>query len=829
MQTLNYNIKGLYTFPNDSSSIPQGALTKAINIDLSAPGLARPRRGYSNHSTLPSGTDRASKLLSYSGIILAHLNGTALYGYISSAWASKGSLVKPTNASAIRAAASNKCLYLTSSTGLQKLDSTANSLYAAGIPKGLHMSAVVAGAGTALANNNYRAYRYLIARKDAQGNIVFGGVSARAIILNGAGSTQNVTVTAYIPSGLTAGEHFLQLYASSNSTAVPNDELQLSYEVVLTSTHISNGYVTITDIVTDDLLGATLYTSPSQQGIAQDNTLPPLASDIALYKDYLFYADVESQHKFNLTLLGTDGSTGLVVNDTITIASGATTEVYTAKASETVASNQFKVETAGTPAVDIDTTIRSLVNAINQRSALVYAYLLSTGDSDLPGKIVLQRRSIGGAAFTVVSSRSTCWSPALASTAGTNETSTNDAYVNGLRFSKYQQPEAVPEIPLFVGSSDDRIKRIIALKETLLIFKEKDGVFALTGQNPGSFSITLLDSTCRIVAPESAVVVNNLVYLLAEGGVSKVSDNSVAIISQPIKDKITDLLGDNLLTATKAYSFGVGYETEGKYILAHVTTSSDTYTTYQLVYDVFNQQWSETNLSTTSGFTNPVDNKLYFGAGTSSAIRKERKAYDYTDYADYVATVTATAQTGRVVTISGIDQMTIGDVLLQGTLEPSYITAINLSGGTVTIDNDQTFTLNTADIEHSAAISCTIEWSREFAGNPAGFKHFSEASFGFKTQYIGTGTFTFSSDINPTEVDVAITGPAGADGWGYVAWGDGTWGGASSPLPVRVGVPSALGRCNALTVKFANYKAYSDFELSGVALSFNPMSARGDR
>lgn len=254
--------------------------------------------------------------------------------------------------------------------------------------------------------------------------------------------------------------------------------------------------------------------------------------------------------------------------------------------------------------------------------------------------------------------------------------------------------------------------------------------------------------------------------------------------------------------------------------------STDTYSTYQLVYNIYTQTWAESDLSIKCGFINPVDNKMYLGAATSYNIRYERKNYDYTDFCDFQQTCTISSQAGRVLTINGTDNMTIGDVLMQGALEPSYITAISLGAGTVTIDNDQSFTLATADVSHLKAVSCSLEWCRDFASNPAGYKHFSEAIFGFKTEFIGTGNFSFSSDVNPSVTVVPVSGPSAADGWGFVAWGEGTWGGSTSPAPIRVGVPYSVARCNALTVKFDNYKAFSDWELTGFSLVFNPTSTR---
>ena len=154
---------------------------------------------------------------------------------------------------------------------------------------------------------------------------------------------------------------------------------------------------------------------------------------------------------------------------------------------------------------------------------------------------------------------------------------------------------------------------------------------------------------------------------------------------------------------------------------------------------------------------------------------------------------------------------------------------LDLAAGTVTIDNDQSFSTGPADVEHLAGIDCEVEFSREFAGNPAGMKHGSEAIFSFKRGYIGDGTFSFASDINPSESEVVVAGPSASDGWGFVAWNEGYWGSDTSPQPVRVGIPKGVARFNALTAKFSNRMAYSGFELSGFSLVYNPMSVRVDR
>lgn len=829
-QTLNLNIAGKHTYNSDLSGVPQGSLKVASNINISRLNIAEPRRGYNNLDyNLASLSDRAEKIIFYNGNIFV-FDGSELQLYDSgSGFSSKGSISEPSNATTIREAVISKNLYLSSSEGLKKLDDVTSSIYQAGIPKGTLIELALSSAsGTAIENNKYVTYRYLIARKDAQGNTIFGGVSGRYTVFNNGGSTDNVDLTVYIPSGLSTS-HFAQIYRSANSSAEPNDELQLAYEYNITSTDISNGYFTFTDIVTDDLLGATIYTAASQEGIANDNTEPPLASDIAVYKNHLFFSDTSSKHRFNFTLIACGGSEGLAVDDTITISDGTTTEVYTAKSSYDGANKYFVVDTASSsPAVRIDNTIKSLIKLINIESALVYSYLTSTGDDDLPGGCLLEARSLSTTEFSVVSSTKTPWSPQLETTSNDNQVSTNDTYKNGIMFSKENQPEAVPlKNIFFVGSSEYRIKRIVPLRDGLFIIKESEGIYVLRGTNESSFVVDILDSTAKIVASESLKVVNNLIYGLFSSGIGEVSDTGVSIISLPIKDEILPLYNFSS-TTLDTYVFGVGYEVDGKYILSVPVTSSDTYSSKQHVFDVYGRTFCDWNLELRSGGLNPSDNLLYFGSGTSNKIKVERKVYDYTDFADYGSLCTITAYTGTTVTINNTESMTVGDILVQGD-NNAYIESIDVSSGTVVIDTEQAWTLSTADVDHLIAINVAIEWNSEYSGNPAGYKQFFETELLFKTGFQKALTVYYYSDIDGSESSISLEASSGNGAWGEFVWGDEVWGGETGKQPIRLGVPGPKSRCNQLSVRVESRVAYSDFQINGISLAFNSVSMRSAR
>jgi len=823
-QTLNLSVKGLHTYASELSGVPMGALSVADDVNISRVNIVEPRRGFDFLGYDPSA--EVKKLFFYNSGLFAHYGTT--FGYNNSGWTSKGTLAAPTNATSVRSAAVSNNLYLTNSDGIYKLDSLSNSLYMAGIPKGtmIESNGSLTTSGTAVLTSNSVAYRYVVARKDANNNVVTGGVSSRYSVTAGASGPYDVPLKVYIPTGLTANEHYIQVYRTANTTGTPNDEMQICYEQMVSSTHISNGYFTFTDIVPDELLGASLYTSPSQQGIVNDNAQPPLACDIAEFKNHLFFADVTGKYRYSVTLIACGGSYGLANNQTFTITRGATTETYTAKTTgSVVGSKYFNLDTASASlSIRIDTTARALVSVINQASSLVYAYLLSTGDGDLPGKILLEERTAGNAVFTVASNNTAAWNPSIASA----QNATNDQYKNGLMFSKQGIPEAVPLKNLIrVGSSDDRIKRIVALRDGLFIFKEKDGIYVLRGENETSFSVSLLDNTAKLYAPDSLAVVNNLIYGLFTAGIGEVSDSGVSYIGLPIKDKILELFG-TAPTAVQTYAFGMGYDVDGKYILAMPEADSDTSCGQQFVFDVYGRTWCRWTLGMRSGGINPTTNTIYYGLAGASRVKTERKDFTYTDYADYGATCTISSYSGTTVYIDNTANMSVGDILEQGDYN-AYITAVNIAAGSVTVDTEQAWTTGAATVDWLKAIPCKIEWNAEFSGNPAGYKQFLEASLLFKQGFQLSATVYFYSDTNPGESSVELTSSAGNGAWGQFDWGDEVWGGEVVKEPTRIGVPRAVCRCNQLSVRFETSVAYNDFQLNGLSLVFNPISMRTAR
>jgi hypothetical protein len=401
---------------------------------------------------------------------------------------------------------------------------------------------------------------------------------------------------------------------------------------------------------------------------------------------------------------------------------------------------------------------------------------------------------------------------------GTTESSTNDAFRNGLAFSKEGQPEAVPLANIFqVGSKNEKILRIVPLRDSLFIFKE-DGIYRLTGETSSSFTVSLLDSSAKLLAPETCAVLNNQIYCLSDQGVISVSETGVSVISRAIEQDLLNLFGESL-TNVKAYSFGVSYESERKYLLFTITSSGDSYATQAYVYNTFTNAWVRWELSKRCGVVSPntVDDKLYLGDGDTHYVTRERKARDFTDKVDYGFSTTITDVTGLVLTVStGVDEIETGDIIYQSASIFSIVASVDTVASTVTVEFEAAFTAASADV--LKAIPTEIEWAPVTFGNPAAIKHFHTAIFLFKTDFIGDGTATFKSDLSTAEETVTFDGAA-LGNFGLAAWGEGPWGGENQTRRRITWVPRNKCIASQLTAGFRHSTGYADWQCTGLSLA----------
>lgn len=340
-------------------------------------------------------------------------------------------------------------------------------------------------------------------------------------------------------------------------------------------------------------------------------------------------------------------------------------------------------ENGPTASQQLEQIARSMVSVLNQEDNIVYAYY-NSGYNDVPGQMILESQDISGPRFYLTSNVGTKFTPTLPTT-GTSVGSSNEVSPNRLFYSKFQQPEAVPLANYIdVGPRDREIKRIVPLRDSLFIFKE-DGIYRLSGET-APFSVAEFDFSAQVLAPDTAVVLNNQIYALSTQGVIVVTDTGVSIISRPIENAILQVTKKGYSYKTSA--FGVSYESDRAYLLFLPSISTDQVATQCYRYNTFTSCWTRWDVSATSGIVNFADDTMYLGAADTNYIEKERKSLTRMDHADreYQLTVLTNEVVGDTVKLNDISRVKPNDVVIQ----TQYLTQSQFNRCLIKLDADIT-------------------------------------------------------------------------------------------------------------------------------------------
>lgn len=244
------------------------------------------------------------------------------------------------------------------------------------------------------------------------------------------------------------------------------------------------------------------------------------------------------------------------------------------------------------------------------------------------------------------------------------EKSDNLKSPNRVYFSKFNQPEAVPIVNYIdIGTKDEPIERILALRDYLFILKS-DGIYMVSG-DAGLFSVRMIDVE-KILCPDSAVVLNNQIYMLANSGVISINENSPMIISRMIEDKFKALT--NFRSNVRTQGFGVAYEDDRAYILYIPTDAVDEVPTQALRYNILEKMWTRWTKTATCGLVLENGNtSLYIGDGERPIVMKERKNLDRTDFSDrdFPVSLGIDAFVSGKFRISSVEDVEEGDVIGQ--------------------------------------------------------------------------------------------------------------------------------------------------------------------
>lgn len=252
------------------------------------------------------------------------------------------------------------------------------------------------------------------------------------------------------------------------------------------------------------------------------------------------------------------------------------------------------------------------------------------------------------------------WSKLSDVSVSSNETKPNRVY-----YSKLLQPEAVPLLNYFdIGSEDEAILRIFPLRDSLFVFKQ-DGLFRISGET-APFVVTLFDTSCVLIAPDTVSVANNIIYGWTTKGISNITEAGVTEISRPVDTAVLKLASVNYTNFTTA-SWGLGYDSDNSYTVYTCSETDDQVATVAFRFSNLTNTWTNFRRSQTCGLINPVNDSIYTGSGINNIIDQERKNFDRTDYADrdFGISLGNAFLSGNNIQVSNASNIEVGDAFTQ--------------------------------------------------------------------------------------------------------------------------------------------------------------------
>lgn len=648
-----------------------------------------------------------------------------------------------------------------------------------------------------------------------------------------------------LPDDIVAGD-FYEVYRSQLSASAATLPAPEFFKVVrreITAGDITAGSITHNDDVGEAFLGTRLYTNPTLGSIARANHRPPFATDIVAYKGHVIYSNIKREQELELQLIEVAGITD--GTDSITIAG----ETYTFATAEDAGMNEFQRFTANTLAENVRDTAKSLVRVINLASSTLYAFYISSA-VDAPGKMLIRRRLISGVQFSAtanVAGTGDNFEPVLP-TSGTDVSSVEPGGANKVAISKFENPEAVTRVfsEQPVGKGSDEILRILALRDSVIIFQSLGGMFVLTGETDGvtgeSFIIKSRDETVKLVGKATAVVLQNSVYLYSDQGFVRANESGAEIVGRKVNNRVKDIVA---VTNWEALSHAIAYESEHLYICFGPEVSTDTNAVLAWTYSALNDEWTNGfRKDISAGRVLTTDGRVYMSHGTDDFVLQERKdlTMDDSDYRDEeiavnVDAVSTSTYRGNAVTQLDITytytgaELTFGFEFAQGNEFAQIVEVEELTATTfrVTLE-EQLAEVTTGAASVFIPIYIRLRTAPLIGRNASLLKHFIETHFEFEEDRPFDHFVGYRSDLEPTETfneDPYSTFPTNA-GWGVTPWGETPWGDPGDPAanPLIVAVAPNYQRARRLEILYDHNSAHQKVSLLQITSILREISRR---
>lgn len=414
----------------------------------------------------------------------------------------------------------------------------------------------------------------------------------------------------------------------------------------------------------------------------------------------------------------------------------------------------------------------------------------------------------------------------------TNASSTQMDEPNGVAISKIDQPEAIPAVnQLFVGTAIKEVSRILPLRGSLWAMKA-DGLYRLTGNNPGNYNVELFDGTCIVSGPETAVATSNQIIANTNQGVVAITETGVEVLSRAIEGELLALPA-LARTAFETHSFGVAYDSDRKYLLWTISQTQQNYAAQAYTYNLLTHAWSKWAIGARAGVVEPTTDQLFTstiadsadesGFGIGRTVRKENKSRTILDYHDGRYPLTVISAAGRVLTFASVAGIAPGDTISSGTgLSPTYIdvvTAVDLGASTVTTASVNWTPFVSGSVFLFKGYPLTVTWLRASFGEPEKLKQVRGGEVMLDSGAFATAKLTFLTDLTPytSAEDVNITGTSGLAT------------SVTGSRPIAFPVPQEKQLCGQFTIGFTMTNALGGPIIAGMGLQYRIAGNRPSR
>ena len=797
-------IKGLHTDPSLVSSSPDGALLVAENIVLSRRNLAEPVRGMDRiYCDMPGLSDeRVSEVFSFANFLVFTMSDNSAYKYSAEGGVVQIGKVKPFQFFKMESSGGN--LYMGTREGVLSLSRKNDTLLPAGVGKpsiiDSDSSETLEESFGSLGPERVRAYRVVAGRKNGFREVL-GAPSVMEVVRNDSEKHLKITLSVLMPSSAESG--FYEIYSTADIASgelpadfIPEDEMYLLERVEYTSDNRT--VVVYEDSFDRRRTGKTLYTSVSQEGLAAANDRPPASVDLCFYKGYLFFSNTRLRGNI---LFEPD----LSVNSQFLLRNFIFEISDSERGPEDVdGRRKFYVKNGGE-----NQTAKSLCRAIVENTNF-FAQVVSA-HYDTP-EVYLE---LGFESFSLTLAHNNEIKKSIQSS--------SHEVKNGLRFSKYREPEAVPGLHFIPVGSDDAIQRIVSLRDSLVVFKKR-GVYRLFGDDPQNFSTDVIDSTMNLVSERSIAVLNNTVFALTDQGVVIITETEASRISQDIEIDIQPLIyNEEALSGI----VGLAYQSENRYYLF-----TEQYGAF--IFHLKTHKWTTWRKAATCACIHK--GRIALGSPRGRYLEMERKNFFLSDFIDYDSEISVSTYWQKRNVIKDPDKKARDGDFIYAQNENKYFEIIKVEQEAeyfrLFLDSEIADTTDTFHLHKP--IRVVVEWLPFHGVSPAIIKQFQHIKLIFDDQGVKNlkASVFFKTDLNQTPAKRDFLVKSSLNEWGNFPWGAVPWGDSASKTDENlkpVIVPRSQQRGHRLTVRFEAKVIRASFELAGIAIAYRNISDKGIR